>query len=82
MDAVMTSPELEMAPAADAPRATVSLDDAARRLGVSRRTIYNRIREGMLVTVRTLNGSQRVLLDSITNLQAQAVARNTDSDIR
>jgi excisionase family DNA binding protein len=44
---------------------SVSLDHAAGLLGVSRRTIYNRIREGRLQTVRTLGGSQRVLLDSV-----------------
>ena len=44
---------------------SVSLDHAAELLGVSRRTIYNRIREGRLLTVRTLGGSQRVLLDSV-----------------
>jgi excisionase family DNA binding protein len=44
---------------------SVSLDHAARMLGVSRRTIYNRIREGRLQTIRTLGGSQRVLLDSV-----------------
>ncbi|MGH2359693.1 MAG: helix-turn-helix domain-containing protein [bacterium] len=45
---------------------TVSLDHAAEILGVSRRTIYNRIREGRLQTIRTLGGSQRVLVDSMT----------------
>ena len=40
---------------------SVSLDHAARMLGVSRRTIYNRIRDGHLQTIRTLGGSQRVL---------------------
>jgi len=44
---------------------SVSLDHAAELLGVSRRTIYNRIREGRLLTVRTIGGSQRVLLDSV-----------------
>jgi len=44
---------------------SVSLDHAAALLGVSRRTIYNRIREGRLQTIRTLGGSQRVLLDSV-----------------
>ena len=44
---------------------SVSLDHAAELLGVSRRTIYNRICEGRLVTIRTLGGSQRVLLDSV-----------------
>ena len=46
---------------------SVSLDHAAQLLGVSRRTIYNRIREGSLRTVRTLGGSQRVLIDSVQN---------------
>jgi excisionase family DNA binding protein len=45
---------------------SVSLDHAAELLGVSRRTIYNRIREGRLQTIRTIGGSQRVLLDSVT----------------
>ena len=44
---------------------SVSLDHAAQLLGVSRRTIYNRIREGRLQTIRTIGGSQRVLLDSV-----------------
>lgn len=44
---------------------SVSLDQAAELLGVSRRTIYNRIREGRLQTVRTIGGSQRVLIDSV-----------------
>ena len=44
---------------------SVSLDHAAQLLGVSRRTIYNRIREGRLQTIRTLGGSQRVLIDSM-----------------
>ena len=44
---------------------SVSLDHAAVLLGVSRRTIYNRIRDGRLQTIRTLGGSQRVLVDSM-----------------
>ena len=47
---------------------SVSLDHAAELLGVSRRTIYNRIREGRLQTVRTACGSQRVLVESISAL--------------
>ena len=46
---------------------SVSLDHAAELLGVSRRTIYNRIREGRLQTIRTFGGSQRVLLDSVSS---------------
>jgi excisionase family DNA binding protein len=44
---------------------SVSLDHAAELLGVSRRTIYNRIRDGRLQTIRTMGGSQRVLLESV-----------------
>lgn len=44
---------------------SVSIEQAAQRLGVSRRTVYYRIREGRLRTIRTLGGSQRVLLDSV-----------------
>ena len=49
---------------------SVSLDHAAELLGVSRRTIYNRIRDGRLQTIRTLGGSQRVLIDSVTDTRA------------
>ena len=45
---------------------SISLDHAAELLGVSRRTIYNRIRDNRLKTVRTAGGSQRVLIDSLT----------------
>jgi excisionase family DNA binding protein len=41
------------------------IDDAARLLGVSRRTVYYRIREGRLLTIRAKCGSQRVLLSSM-----------------
>jgi excisionase family DNA binding protein len=51
---------------------SVSLDHAATLLGVSRRTIYNRIREGRLQTIRTLGGSQRVLIDSVQDRGAAA----------
>jgi excisionase family DNA binding protein len=44
---------------------SVSIDVAAELLGVSRRTVYNRIRDGRLLTIRTLGGSQRVLIDSL-----------------
>ena len=47
---------------------SISLQHAARMLRVSRRTIYYRIRDGRLQTIRTLGGSQRVLLDSIEDL--------------
>jgi excisionase family DNA binding protein len=44
---------------------SVSIDQAAHLLGISRRTVYNRIKEGRLHTVRTLGGSQRVLMVSL-----------------
>lgn len=44
------------------------IDDAAQLLGVSRRTIYYRIRDGRLRTLRARGGSQRVLLSSIEEL--------------
>jgi excisionase family DNA binding protein len=59
---------------------SVSLDHAAQLLGVSRRTIYNRIREGRLQTIRTIGGSQRVLLDSVQDVRGPAadpIGRNS-----
>ena len=44
---------------------SVTIDQAAALLHVSRRTIYNRIREGKLQTIRTIGGSQRVLVTSL-----------------
>ena len=44
---------------------SVSIEQAALALGVSRRTVYNRIRDGKLQTIRTLGGSQRVLMASL-----------------
>lgn len=45
---------------------SVSLDQAAGMLRVSRRTVYNWIRAGRLRTIRTLGGkSQRVLISSL-----------------
>lgn len=55
---------------------SVSLDQAAELLGVSRRTIYNRIREGRLQTIRTIGGSQRVLLDSVLETRNRSDATN------
>ena len=44
---------------------SVTIDQAAGLLHVSRRTIYNRIRDGKLLTIRTIGGSQRVLVSSL-----------------
>ena len=50
---------------------SVMIDQAAELLGVSRRTVYYRIREGRLHTIRTMGGSQRVLLDSLRALMRE-----------
>lgn len=51
---------------------SLTIDQTARRLGVSRRTVYNRIRDGRLRTIRTAGGSQRVLVVSIEEHAAGA----------
>jgi excisionase family DNA binding protein len=60
---------------------SVSLDHAAELLGVSRRTIYNRIREGRLQTIRTLGGSQRVVLASVMESLSHIEDRNHTGDL-
>jgi excisionase family DNA binding protein len=55
------------------------IDDAARALGVSRRTVYYRIREGRLVTIRAKCGSQRVLVSSIEALKGAVGSKTGDS---
>jgi excisionase family DNA binding protein len=50
---------------------SVTIDQAAQMLGVSRRTVYYRIRDGRLRTIRTLGGSQRVLIESLQAEQHQ-----------
>ncbi len=54
---------------------SVSLDQACQILQVSRRTVYNWIRDGRLQTIRTLGGSQRVLVESVR----QAAGRVQDA---
>jgi excisionase family DNA binding protein len=54
---------------------SVSLDHAAQRLGVSRRTIYNWIRDGRLETIRTIGGSQRVLVESMDRTADRTLPR-------
>jgi excisionase family DNA binding protein len=51
------------------------IDQAAQRLGVSRRTIYYRIRDGRLQTIRTRCGSQRVLVATVEALLREDGAR-------
>jgi excisionase family DNA binding protein len=56
---------------------TLLIDEAARLMGVSRRTVYYRIREGRLQTIRTRCGSQRVVVGSLAALLAEGLHRNT-----
>lgn len=60
---------------------SVSIDQAATLLNLSRRTIYNRIRDGRLQTIRTLGGSQRVLVESLQDqgFKSQAFATSAAS---
>ena len=66
---VHANPETILDPTAatDAPPLgrSISIDQAALLLNVSRRTIYNRIRDGRLRTTRTIGGSQRILVRSL-----------------
>ena len=66
MDTSLTSPDSTFFPQLGR---SVTIDQAAQLLGVSRRTVYYRIREGRLRTVRTLGGSQRVLVQSLQDLR-------------
>lgn len=54
---------------------SVLLEAAAVLLGVSRRTVYYRIREGRLRSFRTRCGSRRVLIDSIELLLREEAAK-------
>jgi excisionase family DNA binding protein len=47
---------------------SVFVEEAAALLRVSRRTVYYRIRQGKLRTIRTRCGSQRILIESIQAL--------------
>ena len=55
-------------PVMDPSGRSVLLDQAVLMLGVSKRTVYYRIRQGRLQTIRTRCGSQRVLIASIHDL--------------
>lgn len=58
---------------------SVSIDRAANLLNISRRTVYNRIRDGRLRTVRTLGGSQRVLVESLYDFGFRPQAFSTSA---
>ena len=59
---------------------SVLIPEAAGVLGVSRRTVYYRIREGRLQTIRTRGGSQRVLWSSIEALLRSMRPAGSDTD--
>jgi excisionase family DNA binding protein len=61
------------------PERSLLIDDAAELLGVSRRTVYYRIREGRLRTIRTRCGSQRVLVSSIERLLRESRGLEAES---
>ena len=58
---------------------SVSIDQAARLLNLSRRTVYYRIRENRLQTIRTMGGSQRVLVESLYSLGFRPQAFSTSA---
>lgn len=60
---------------------SVFVNEAADLLGVSRRTIYYRIHEGRLRTVRSGN-SQRVLVDSIYALMREEPEERSVAGVR
>jgi excisionase family DNA binding protein len=63
---------------------SVSLMQAAALLQVSRRTVYNRIRDGQLTTIR-IHGSQRVLTSSLFGsnglLQAESATSGLNAQL-
>jgi excisionase family DNA binding protein len=71
------SPATATTAVADAPAAvpqlgrSVTIQRAAEILGVSRRTVYYRISEGVLQTIRTRGGSQRVVVESLAGSRSK-----------
>lgn len=60
-----TTQNLTSSPALPRLGRSVTIERAAEILRVSRRTVYYRISEGVLQTVRTRGGSQRVVVESL-----------------
>jgi excisionase family DNA binding protein len=59
-------------------RYSLFIHEAAAMLGVSRRTVYYRIREGKLRTVQVRGGTQRVLMDSVRQLLCGNAGRDRE----
>lgn len=55
-------------------RRSYTIDETAALLGISRRTVYYRVKSGLLKTIRTIGGSQRVTVESIEASGAKIVA--------
>ena len=55
---------------------SVLIEEAARLMGVSRRTVYYRISEGQLRTIRTPAGSTRVVVPSLDELIYLGLRKN------
>jgi excisionase family DNA binding protein len=50
---------------------TLLIEQAARVMGVSRRTVYYRIRDGRLMTIKTRCGTRRVVATSLDALRRE-----------
>jgi excisionase family DNA binding protein len=57
------------------------IEHAARLMGVSRRTVYYRIRDGRLATIRTRGGSQRVVATSLELLRREGKRKQRSSGV-
>ena len=75
-DSTSSSPQVQPVPTEAKYGRSVSLMQAAALLQVSRRTIYNRIRDGQLTTIR-VHGSQRVLTSSLFGKESSRLAGHT-----
>lgn len=55
---------------------TLLIADAARLMGVSRRTVYYRLRDGQLESIKTRGGSRRIVVHSLEWLRQQGIRKN------
>jgi excisionase family DNA binding protein len=56
------------------------IEQAAQVMGVSRRTVYYRIREGRLETIRTRCGSRRIVFRTLESLIREGARKNPFKD--